>query len=91
MPKITICRTHSLPPQQARNIIDQVAAKMRARFDIQGSWQDDSYHFSRQGMKGSILLKADEILVQAELSPLFAPLKPMVTQEIQRKLDEYFG
>jgi putative polyhydroxyalkanoate system protein len=91
MPKIDIRRTHALPLEQARSKIDQVAARMREKFDMQSQWQGDTLRFSRAGVQGAIAVAPDAIHVTAELGLLLSPLKGMVEQEIRRKLDEQFG
>lgn len=91
MPSIDIRRPHNLPVAQARAVVDQVAARMRDKFDMQSQWQDDTLRFSRSGVKGSIAVEPALIHVTAELGLMLAPLKGMVEQEIRRKLDEHFG
>jgi putative polyhydroxyalkanoate system protein len=47
--------------------------------------------FTRPGVKGDIAIGASEILVNAELGLMLSPMKGMIEQEIQRKLDEHFA
>ncbi|MCX7514191.1 polyhydroxyalkanoic acid system family protein [Frateuria sp. STR12] len=91
MPKIDIRRPHHLPPDQARAVVDKVAARMREKFDMQSQWQGDTLRFSRSGVSGAIAMAPDAVHVTAELGLMLSPLKGMVEQEIRRKLDEYFG
>ncbi|EIL99335.1 polyhydroxyalkanoic acid system family protein [Rhodanobacter thiooxydans] len=91
MPKIDIRRPHQLPLAEARAVVDQVAARMREKFGMEGRWQDDTLLFSRPGVSGSIAVGSDTIQVRAELGLLLAPLKGVVEQEIRRKLDEHFA
>jgi putative polyhydroxyalkanoate system protein len=91
MPKIDIHRPHQLSLAEARAVVDQVAARMREKFGMEGQWQGDTLNFSRPGVSGSIAVGADAVRVQAELGMMLAPLKGMVEQEIRRKLDEHFG
>jgi putative polyhydroxyalkanoate system protein len=91
MPTIDIRRPHNLPMAQARAVVDQVATRMREKFDMQSQWQDDTLRFSRSGVKGSIVVAPTLIHVTAELGFMLTPLKGMVEQEIRRKLDEHFG
>lgn len=91
MPKIDIRRSHQLPLPQARAIVEQVAARIREKFDVSGQWEGDTYRFARAGVSGSIAVSASEVVVLAELGMLLSPLKGMVEQEIRRKLDEHFG
>jgi len=91
MPKIDIRRPHQLSVPEARAVVEQVAARMREKFGMEGHWQGDTLSFQRPGVNGSIEVEADAIQVRAELGMMLAPLKGMVEQEIRRKLDEHFG
>lgn len=91
MPKIDIRRPHDLPPDQARALVEKVAARMGEKFDMRSQWQGDTLRFSRSGVDGAIAVTPGEVHVTAELGLMLAPLKGMVEQEIRRKLDEYFG
>jgi putative polyhydroxyalkanoate system protein len=90
MPKIDIRRPHQLSLPDARAVVDQVAARMREKFGMEGQWQGDSLRFSRPGVSGAITVGNDAIHVVAELGMMLAPLKGMLEQEIRRKLDEHF-
>jgi putative polyhydroxyalkanoate system protein len=91
MSTIDIRRPHNLPMAQARTVVEQVATRMREKFDMQSEWQGDTLRFSRSGVKGSIAVAPTLIHVTAELGLMLTPLKGMVEQEIRRKLDEHFG
>jgi putative polyhydroxyalkanoate system protein len=91
MPRIDIRRTHALPLEEARTVVDRVAARMREKFGMDCRWQGDALAFSRPGVKGAIAVAAGEVRVDAELGLMLAPLKGTIEQEIRRKLDEHFG
>lgn len=91
MPRIDIRRPHQLSVAEARAVVDKVAARMHEKFGMDGRWQDDTLLFSRPGVSGSIAVGSDAIQVKAELGLMLAPLKGMIEQEIQRKLDEHFA
>ncbi|WP_345781837.1 polyhydroxyalkanoic acid system family protein [Rhodanobacter sp. AS-Z3] len=91
MPTIDIRRPHQLSINEARSVVDKVAARMREKFGIDGRWQDNTLLFTRSGVNGSIAVDSDVIHVKAELGLMLAPLKGMVEQEIRRKLDEHFA
>ena len=91
MPRIDIRRPHTLPMDQARAVVDKVAARMREKFDMQSEWDGDALRFSRSGVKGAIAVNADAVHVTAELGLMLSPLKGMIEQEIRRKLEEHFG
>ncbi|MEO9080259.1 MAG: polyhydroxyalkanoic acid system family protein [Rhodanobacter sp.] len=91
MPRIDICRPHQLSVAEARAVVDKVSARMQEKFGMTGQWHGDTLDFSRPGVSGAITVVSDSIQVKAELSLMLSPLKGMVEQEIQRKLDEHFG
>lgn len=91
MPRIDIRRPHQLSVAEARAVVDKVATRMHEKFGMDGRWQDDTLLFSRPGVSGSIAVGSDAIQVKAELGLMLAPLKGMIEQEIQRKLDEHFA
>lgn len=91
MPSIDIHRPHHLPLDEARAVVEKVAARMHEKFDLEGRWQGDTLHFSRPGVNGQIAVDADAVRVRAELGLLLSPLKGLVEQEIRRKLDEHFA
>jgi putative polyhydroxyalkanoate system protein len=90
MPKIDIRRPHQLSRDEARAVVDKVAARMREKFGIEGHWQGDTLSFSRSGASGSIAVADDAIQVKVELGMMLSPLRGMIEQEIHRKLDEHF-
>jgi putative polyhydroxyalkanoate system protein len=91
MPKIDIRRPHQLSIEEARAVVDKVAARMQEKFGMAGQWQGDTLQFSRPGVSGTITVGSDAIQVKADLGMMLAPLKGMVEQEIRRKLDEHFA
>jgi putative polyhydroxyalkanoate system protein len=92
MARIDIRRPHRLSSSEAHVVIDQVATRMREKFQVTTQWQGDSaLTFQRPGINGKIAIGVDEIHVSAELGMLLSPLKGMIEQEIRRKLDEHFS
>ncbi|MHB1271193.1 MAG: polyhydroxyalkanoic acid system family protein [Rhodanobacter sp.] len=91
MPSIDIRRPHQLSIAAARAVVDQVAARMREKFGMDGQWHGDTLRFSRPGASGTIAVHSDAIQVNVRLGMMLAPLKGMIEQEIQRKLDERFS
>lgn len=91
MPRIDIQRQHTLGPERARAVVEQIAGRMREKFGADTRWDGDTLHFTRSGVDGSIVVGAGDVRVAARLGMLLAPLKPMVEEEIRRKLDEHFA
>ena len=84
---ITICRTHDLTLEQARQVAESVAGQLAARYELNHHWQGDSLHFERSGVSGRIELETGQLRVNVRLGFLLAPMKYLLEQEIQRQLD----
>ncbi len=91
MPSIDIRKPHQLSMEQAHAVVDQVSGRMQEKLGVQGEWKGDTMHFSRPGVTGTIAVESDVIVVNVQLGLMLSPLKGMVQQEIQRKLDEHFS
>jgi putative polyhydroxyalkanoate system protein len=89
MPSIDIQRPHGLGRERARAIVEQVAERMRQKFGVETRWDGDTLHFSRSGVDGTMAVDDATVRVNARLGLLLAPLKPMIEDEIGRKLDQY--
>lgn len=87
---IDITRRHALGADEARRVVEHLAASLQHKFGVTPSWQGDTLHFARSGVDGFIDASADTVHVQARLGMLLAPMRATVETEIQRKLDEYF-
>ena len=91
MSTIDIRHAHSLPAEQARTAIDEVARKLQERFEITSRWEGETLHFSRSGVDGAIELQPSQVRVTAELGFLLSAMKGMVESEIQRVLSDKLG
>lgn len=91
MAKIDIRRPHGTTVENARAVVEKVAARMREKFGTEGTWQGDTLTFARSGVKGAIAVSASDVHVTAELGMLLSPLRGTIEDEIRKKLDEHFG
>ncbi|MGE8261583.1 MAG: polyhydroxyalkanoic acid system family protein [Stenotrophomonas sp.] len=91
MSTIDIRHAHSLPAENARKAIEEVAAKLSERFGLQSSWVGDVLNFSGSGVDGAIALQPGQVQVTAKLGFLLSAMKGMVESEIQRVLQEKLG
>lgn len=91
MSTIDIRHAHSLPAENARKAIEEVAAKLSERFGLQSSWVGDVLNFSGSGVDGAIALQSGQVQVTAKLGFLLSAMKSMVESEIQRVLQEKLG
>jgi putative polyhydroxyalkanoate system protein len=91
MSGIDIRHNHSLPLDQARNAVDEVARKLSERFEIDCEWVDDVLHFNRAGVEGTIELAPKQVHIAAKLGFLMSAFRGPIEQEIRRVLSEKFG
>ena len=88
---IDIRHAHTLPAENARKAIEDVAAKLSERFGLQSNWVGDVLNFSGSGVDGAIALQPGQVQVTAQLGFLLSAMKGMVESEIQRVLQEKLG
>ncbi|WMJ69665.1 polyhydroxyalkanoic acid system family protein [Stenotrophomonas sp. 24(2023)] len=91
MSTIDVRHAHSLPEPQARQAIEDVAAKLAERFGLKSSWRGDVLDFNGSGVDGAIELLPGAVRVSAKLGFLLSAMKGMVESEIQRVLKEKLG
>lgn len=75
---------------QARQAVEEVASKLRERFDVDCRWNGDVLEFKRAGVDGRIELRDAALRVQAKLGFLAAMFKEPIEAEICRVLGERF-
>lgn len=91
MPSIDIQRKHALGLKKARAVVDDVAYAMAEKFEIESSWDGNTLVFVRSGVKGGIVIAADSVRVHADLGFMLLLMKPVIEDEIRRRLDEHFA
>jgi len=90
MSGIDIRHAHSLPMDQARTAVEQVANSLVQRFDVSCDWQGDTLHFARPGVDGRIALEPQQLHVTASLGFLLSAMRGPIETEIRRVLAERF-
>lgn len=92
MPDIHIRRSHSLGLAKARDVALQWAEDVEKNFDmactiLEGE-TSDTVEFTRMGVKGELIVQADEFRLDAKLGFLLGAFSKTIEAEIERKLDE---
>lgn len=90
MSNIDIRHAHSLPPEQARQAVQDVADKLSERFGMVYDWSGNILNFNRSGVDGHIEVEPGELHVTAKLGFLLGTMKGPIEAEIRRVLDERF-
>lgn len=91
MSTIDVRHAHALPEPQARQAIEEVAAKLSERFGLKSNWRGDVLDFNGSGVDGAIELQPGAVRVTAKLGFLLSAMKSMVESEIERVLKEKLG
>lgn len=91
MSDIDIHHDHTKSPEQARELVQQIADKLSERFGVTCRWQHDILHFDRSGIEGQIELLPSQLHVTAALGFLFAAMKSPIEAELRRVLDKRFS
>jgi putative polyhydroxyalkanoate system protein len=88
MARIDIQHPHTRDAAEARTIVDGIAAQLRERYGISGSWEGDAVRLSGAGLEGQVELLPRQVRVTAELGFLLSALRGQVEAEIRRVLVE---
>jgi putative polyhydroxyalkanoate system protein len=91
VPDIHIHREHQLGFKQARKVAFSWAEKAEEKFDMECTYEEgeteDTLHFSRSGVKGTLLVDASQFEMRAQLGFLFGAFKDRIEAEIGEQLD----
>ena len=90
MAGIDIRHNHSMPRAKARKAVEEVAAKLAERFEMDYAWDGDTLNFNRSGVDGHIKLGPQQLHVTATLGFLLSMMKDPIEAEIKRVLREKF-
>ena len=91
MSTIEIRHPHTLSPGQARQAVEDFAAKLGQRFGLDYQWEGDVMHFKRSGVDGHIALAPGQLHLTAKLGLLFAAMKTPIEQEMRRVIADRFS
>ena len=88
MSRIDIVHPHSLAPEDARRVVEDVAARLHERYGLSPRWEGQALRLSGPGIQGRVELLPRQVRVVAELGFLFSAMRGLVESEIRRVLDE---
>jgi len=88
---IDIHASHHLSHAEALNAAEKLSCDLAEKFDIDHYWENEVIHFRRPGVHGRILVRNDELRIQAQLGFMLLLMKEAIEQEIVRYLEEHFG
>ena len=88
MSRIDIVHPHTRTPEQARQAVEEIAAKLHARHGLATAWDGDAVNLSGTGIQGRVEMQPGQVRVLAELGFLFSAMSGLVEGEIRRVLQE---
>jgi putative polyhydroxyalkanoate system protein len=91
MPKIDIHAWHKMSRENAQEAADQLAQDLADKFSIDYGWEDDTIHFERTGVAGTITVDGRQIHILAELGFMLGLFKDTLESEIRRHLQDHFN
>jgi len=91
MPDIHIHRTHALGLAKARKVALKWAEEVEKSFDMECTILEgktsDTVEFTRSGVKGELLVEADQFTLDAKLGFLLGAFSKTIEAEIEKNLD----
>ena len=91
MSAIDIHARHKMNREDAQDAADQLAQDLADKFDIDYGWDEDTIHFERTGVNGSIKVDGKQIHIVAELGFMLSMFKDRFENEIRRYLKTHFN
>ncbi len=82
-------REHSLGTAEARRRVDEIAADMGARLNLQSEWRDDDLQIKGSGVNGKIAVSEDAIEVQVELGFALMLMESSIRVAIEDAMDKH--
>jgi putative polyhydroxyalkanoate system protein len=90
MSRIQLRRSHDLTPKAARKKVERMAAALSKRFDAECEWNGDVLSITHSNVNGEVVVRKDEIIVDARLGFLLAIFRDRVDDELSQILDAEF-
>jgi putative polyhydroxyalkanoate system protein len=85
-------KAHSYPKEEARKKAEGLADELKAKLNLEWAWRGDTIDFeaksgTAKGVKGTVDVGDNEIVVKIDLPFMLRPLKGMVESKVKQKLD----
>ena len=82
-------REHSLGTVEARRRVDDIAADMGTRLNLQSEWRDNDLQIKGTGVNGKIAVSEDAIEVQVELGFALILMENSIRVAIEDAMDNH--
>ena len=82
-------REHSLGTVEARRRVDEIAADMGNRLNLQSQWRDDGLQIKGSGVNGKIAVSEDAVEIQLELGFALILMESSIRVAIEDAMDKH--
>jgi putative polyhydroxyalkanoate system protein len=89
MSDIAFVRSHALPIEKAKALVQKVADGLAKEHGLKSEWHGNTLRFERSGVNGKIHVTDVGIHLDVSLGFLFKPFKAKFVSEIESSLDKY--
>lgn len=84
-------REHSLGTVEARRRVDEIAADIGTRLNLQSEWRDDDLHIKGSGVNGKIAVSEDAVEIQVELGFALILMERSIRVAIENAMDKHLS
>ncbi len=92
MPKLSIERRHGKANiEEVRKCVQDLAGKLKDRYQLEYSWRGDTLEFKRTGADGRIEMDREKVRLIMNISLVLTPIKGEIEKRTVRYMNEYFG
>jgi putative polyhydroxyalkanoate system protein len=89
MPKLNIEHPHSLPLDEVKRRLEELANRLSQKYSVDAKWTSPTEAtVKRTGVTGKITCAADKVTVFLDLSFMLAPLKEKVENRVRQELSQ---
>ena len=88
MSKIVISRPHNLSVEEGRKVLKGFAEELTKKYGGNYNETPDGLNFKGPGIEGQVTLDQRVVEIKAKLGLLMGPLKGVIEQQINEKLEE---
>jgi putative polyhydroxyalkanoate system protein len=87
MPKLTIEQSHSLPLDEVKKRLQQLADRLAEKYGIEANWVSDTEaQVKRTGVSGKITCGNSKVTVFLDLAFVLSPVKDKVESRVRHEL-----
>ena len=91
MPGIHLERSHRLGLKKARAAAQRVADDLAQSFEMSTEWDGNALRFSRAGVRGSLTVSRDRVVLDARLGGMLALFRSRIEERLHDDFDRYFS